>query len=211
MNDTRDANGLVALITIEAALVTVIGVARERAEAGDLDLAVDEIDVLRAAQCQDEAHYHLLRALGAVPATEVFAIAESTLGGREPLLRFVLALKEIATGAGMALARAQAGAGEPPLAETIFAMGAIEAGHATLLRRMLGQSPPNDRAFLPWRFTEAADALVVLAETGLLDVTPDAVAFPGPLPRDCRGVAGLVPQTTEDALRWRDITAGPKS
>ena len=191
-----------ALITAEAALVTLAGAIRD---AGPL-IGITEADegFLRAAQCADEAHYHLLQALGATPATAAFAIPGGVLDARGPALRLLAEVKAIALGAQMALARSLVlvDGSEPPLAETVFAMGAVEGGHAALLRGLLGGAPAADRAFLPWRFADPADALPALAESGLLDDAPDAVPFPGPLPRVCRGLAGLVPQTTEEALAW---------
>jgi hypothetical protein len=46
-------SGLDALATTEAAAVTLLGVARQRDQDGDLDLGEDAVIVLRAAQCQD--------------------------------------------------------------------------------------------------------------------------------------------------------------
>ena len=87
-------------------------------------------------------------------------------------------------------------------AESLFALGAAEGGHRVLLRAIRGADLPNDRAFLAWRFADPRDALSALAETGLLDDADRAVRFPGPLPVSCRGVSGLVPETTEDAELW---------
>ncbi len=201
MTDQTTVPGpLDALITAEAALVTLAGVIRE---AGP-ELGLDEADeaFLRAAQCADEAHVHLLQALGAVPVVEAYAVAERALEARGPALRLLGEVKAITLGAQMALARSLVNGAEPPLAETVFAMGAVEGGHAVLLRGLLGGEPAADRAFLRWRFADAADALAALAESGLLDDAPGAVPYPGPLPRICRGLTGLVPQTTEEALAW---------
>lgn len=198
---TQDAPGpLDALVTAEAALVTLAGAVR--AAGPTLDLTAADDAFLRAAQCADEAHYHLLLALGATPAAEAFAVPVGTLSARGPALRLLATVKAVVLGAQMALARSLVNGAEPPVAETVFAMGAVEGGHAALLRGLLGQDPAADRAFLPWRFADPADALPALAEAGLLDNAPGAIPFPGPLPRDCRGLAGLVPQTTEDALAW---------
>jgi hypothetical protein len=197
---SSEPGALDALITAEAALVTLAGVIREAGPAAGLTEADEAF--LRAAQCADEAHYHLLQALGAVPAVAAFAVAERALVARGPALRMLAEVKAIALGAQMAFARSLVNGAEPPLAETVFAMGAVEGGHAALLRGLLGGDPAADRAFLPWRFADPADALDALAESGLLDDAPGAVPFPGPLPRICRGLTGLVPQTTEEALAW---------
>jgi hypothetical protein len=190
------------LITAEAALVTLAGAIRDAGP--PIGLTEADETFLRAVQCADEAHYHLLQALGATPAADAFAIPGGVLAARGPALRLLAEVKAITLGAQMALARSLVvvDGAEPPLAETVFAMGAIEGGHAVLLRALLGGQPAADRAFLPWRFADPADGLAALAESGLLDDAPDAVPFPGPLPRICRGLSGLVPQTTEEALAW---------
>ncbi len=197
-----------ALATAEAALVTLAGVARQRAAAGDLDLDDADLRLLDAMQCQDEAHYHLLASLGAVPVVAAFALQPRSTASRAAALAALRSLKAVALGAQMALARGLAGAEDAALVETIFAMGAVEGSHEALLRARLGEEPAAGRAFLPWRFADPLDALSALAEAGLLDDTPDAVPYPGPLERRCAGVFGLVPQTTEDELRWDEITIG---
>lgn len=200
-----EPTGADALLTTEAALVTLAGVARAGAAAGALALDADDLALLEATQCQDEAHVHLLQSLGAVPAVTAFALLPALTGDRAALFAALLALKEIALGAQMALARALARtAADPALAETLFAMGAVEGGHRVLLRARLDRQPAGDRAFVRWRFADPVAALAALAEAGMLDDAPDAVPYPGPLERRCAGVFGLVPQTTDDELRWRD-------
>ena len=61
--------GLDALATMEAAAVTLLGVARQRGQDGELDVGDDAVVILRAAQCQDEQHYHALVAAGGLPVT----------------------------------------------------------------------------------------------------------------------------------------------
>lgn len=206
-----DATALDALATLEAALVTLAGVARHRAAGSDpgLDLDAADLRLLEAMQCQDEAHFHLLASLGAAPVMTAFALQPRATASRAAALAALRSLKEIALGAQMALARSLAATDDQRLAEVLFAMGAIEGGHAALLRGRLGEEPASGRAFLRWRFGDALDALAELAESGLLDDAPDAVPYPGPLERRCAGVTGLVPETTEDELRWAEATAGP--
>ena len=207
--DQTEPTPLDALATVEAALVTLAGVARAAAAEGDLDLDAADLRLLEAMQCQDEAHYHLLATLGAIPVAAAFAVQPRATAGRAAALAALRSLKEIALGAQMALARSLTGADDPALAETLFAMGAVEGGHEALLRGRLGEEPATGRAFLRWRFADPLAALPALAEAGLLDDAPDAVAYPGPLERRCAGVFGLVPETTEDALLWEEAIIGP--
>lgn len=200
-----DAPGpLDALMTVEAALVTVAGAIREAAAAGGLALDAAALATITAMQCEDEAHVHLLEALGAIPAADRFAIPAGLLGNADAAVDGLLALKEVALGGQMALARLIAAADPPDqaFAESLFALGAMEGGHRALLRAIRGDELPGDRAFLAWRFEDPRDVLDALAETGLLDDAEQPVRFPGPLPRECAGVTGLVPETTEDALLW---------
>ena len=194
--------GLDAAITVEAAVVTFVGVARDRGVTGSLDLGPEIVRFLRAAQCADEAHYHFLVSIGATPETTAFAMPEIALVDRESFLRVLAELEAIGVGAHMAVARRLGELGDPRLVEIAYQMGAVDAQHQALARHLAGAVPANDRAFARWRFAEPAEAGAALRETGLLDAAEETVAFPGPVDRVCRGVFGLVPETTEDALAF---------
>ena len=198
--------GLDAAITVEAAVVTFVGVARDRGVAGSLDLGPEVVRFLRAAQCADEAHYHFLASIGAVPEATEFAMPEDALGDRESFLRTLSDLEAIGVGAHMAVARRVAELGDPHLVEIAYQMGAVDAQHQALARYLAGAFPANDRAFARWRFAEPAEAGAALRGTGFLDAADELVAFPGPVDRVCRGVFGLVPETTEDALAFAGAT-----
>ncbi len=58
-----EPTALDTLATVEAALVTLAGVIRQRAAGADLALEEADLRLLEAMQCQDEAHLHLLAAL----------------------------------------------------------------------------------------------------------------------------------------------------
>ena len=75
--------GLDALATMEAAAVTLLGVARQRGQDGELDVGDDAVVILRAAQCQDEQHYHALAA-GGLPVMDTFTIPEGMVTDRTP-------------------------------------------------------------------------------------------------------------------------------
>jgi hypothetical protein len=177
-------------ITGEALAVTVLGAARQRGVEGRLSLGNELLGFLRAAQCEEEAHYHFLEFAGATPAASSFTVPEAALADRNALLRAVVELEGIAVAAYMAAARGLAAAGDLRLVEIAYQIGAVEGGHLALARHLLGERPANDRAFARWRF----------ADVGYLGGSGEAVAYPGPVDRFCRGVFGLVPETTDEAV-----------
>ena len=189
--------GLDALATLEAAAVTLLGVARQHDQDGDLDLGEDAAVVLRAAQCQDEQHYHALLAAGGVPIADTFTIPEQTVTDRTLLLVAVLELKAIGIAGYMALARAWAAQDDVSQVEIAYQMGAVEAQHLALAHALVGVSPANDRAFARWLFADPGEAIDALDALDLLEGSGESVSFPGPLDRICRGVFGLTPETTE--------------
>ena len=185
-----------ALAAAEAAAVTLLGVARQRGLDGALDIGEDAVVVLRAAQCQDEQHYHAHLAAGALPVAAAFTIPEETVADRTLLLVALLELKAISIAGGMALARAWAARGDLDRVEIAYAIGAVDAQHLALAHALVGVVPANDRAFARWLFADPAEPVAALAALGLLDGPGDPVPFPGPLDRVCRGVFGLTPETT---------------
>jgi len=190
-----------AAITVEAAGVVLAGVGRLRGVDGDLPLAAEDIAFLRAAQCQDEAHYHLLETLGARPVAVAYSLPPAAEEERDGFLAALIELEGIAVGAAMALARRLGDLGEGRLLEVAYQLGAVDAQHEAIARFLRGARPANDRAFARWRFADAAEALPALEAAGFLDPAAETWVFPGPVERVCRGVAGLVPETTEDAPR----------
>ena len=189
-------NGLDALATVEAAAVTFVGVARECGLDGTLDAGEDAFVVLRAAQCQDEQHYHALLAAGGLPLTDTFTIPEEMVSDRTLLLVGFLEMKAIGIAGHMALAREWAARGDLEQVEIAYQMGAVDAQHMALAHALVGVSPANDRAFARWLFAEPAEAIDALGPLGLLDGEGEPVSFPGPLDRMCQGVFGLTPDTT---------------
>jgi hypothetical protein len=190
-------SGLDALATMEAAAVTLLGAARQGDQDGVLDLGEDALVVLRAAQCQDEQHYHSLLATGGVPVADTFTLPEQMVTDRTLLLVGILELKAIGIAGYMALARAWAARGDVSQVEIAYQMGAVEAQHLSLTHALVGVSPANDRAFARWLFADPAEAIDALTALDLLEGTGESVPFPGPLDRICRGVFGLTPETTE--------------
>src|ERR687893_456429 len=188
--------GLDARATMEAVAVTLLGVARQRDQDGDLDLGEDAANVLRAAQCQDEQHYHALLAAGGVPIADAFTIPERMVTDRTLLLVGILELKAIGIAGYMTLARMWTTRGDGSQVEIAYQMGAVEAQHLALAHALVGVSPANDRAFARWLFADPAEAIDALNALDLLEGSGEPVPFPGPLDRICRGVFGLTPETT---------------
>ena len=189
-------SGLDALATMEAAAVTLQVVARERGLEGDLDVGEDAAVVLRAAQCQDEQHYHALVAAGGLPVVDAFTIPEAMVTDRTSLMVTILELKAIGIAGYMALAREWASRGDVSQVEIAYQMGAVEAQHLALAHALVGVTPANDRAFARWLFANPAEAIDALNALDLLEGPAEPVPFPGPLDRICRGVFGLTPETT---------------
>lgn len=185
------------LATLEALVVTLIGVGRQRG--GDLEIETEASRFLRAAQCQDEAHYHFLISAGAT-ATDTFTVAENLIEDSEAFWTALLDLKEIGVGATMAAARQFAAASDLRLVEIAYQIGTTEAQHLALTRVARGDRLASDRAFAKWRFATAAEAVQPIVEAGYLSGEGPTYEFPGPLSRQCRGVFGLVPETTDDQL-----------
>jgi hypothetical protein len=182
--------------TVEAFAVTLLGVGRQRKDR--LGISGDADRFLRVAQCEDEAHYNVLLAAGAAPSTTTFAVSSRVVRDQGVFLGALLDAKEIGVGAWMAAARQLAALGDLGLVEIAYQVGTVEAQHLALTRLFLGESIPSNRAFAQWRFAAVADAERALAAAGYVDGGGTKFAFPGPLERNCRGVFGLVPETTED-------------
>src|SRR5262249_23940088 len=90
------------LATLETFAVTFAGLGRQQGD--KLKIGADTARFLRAAQCEDEAHYHFLIAAGAEAAT-TFTIDGRVLRTRKSFLSALLDAKEVAVGAAMAAAR----------------------------------------------------------------------------------------------------------
>jgi hypothetical protein len=192
-------DGLDASCTVQAATVTFIGVARQLGADGLLDLGPETVRFLRASQCQDEAHYHFFQQVGAQAFVTAFAMPAGSLADRAAFLRTLIDLEEIAIGASMAMARRFAEYADFNLVEIAYQMGAVDAQHQALARHLLGEVPANERAFAEWRYFDLLEVEAALFDSGFLDEGDDLIAFPGPVARNCDGVFGLVPKTTDDA------------
>lgn len=187
---------LAPLATLEAFLTTFLGAARERAER--LRFTDNQARLLRAAQCEDEAHYHNLIAAGSEATTTRFTLSGSHYRDREAFFRSFESVKQIAVGAYMAAARELAAAGDLRLVEIAYQIGAVEAQHLALGRYLDGNRLPADRAFARWQFRSTAEVVATLTEAGFIGGRGGKFDFPGPVSRSCRGIFGLVAETTDD-------------
>jgi hypothetical protein len=190
------ADVLNALITLEAFTVTFYGVARGKGSA--LPLADDIKAFVRAAQCEEDAHFHYFEAAGAVPSTTSFTIAQKTLASQKAFLAALLPVESLLVGAYLAAARAFSDAASGQFVEIAYQIGAVEAQHQALVKLYLGDHLPSDRAYTGWMFRHPAEAVTALAQMGYIGGDGKAVDYPGPVDRYCRGLTGLVPETTED-------------
>jgi len=190
----RDA--INAAITVEAFAVTFYGAARGRGER--IGLSTEVARFVRAAQCEEEAHYHFFEAAGAVPSATTFSISTGAIRNQEAFLPALLEIETLLVGAHMAAARRFATGGDPRLVEVAYQIGAVEAQHQTMTRVFLGERLPTDRAFAKWLFRDPAEAVQALTDLRYIGGGSRAYDYPGPVDRYCRGVFGLVPETTDD-------------
>jgi hypothetical protein len=190
------ADAVNAAITLEAFAVTFYGAALGWGD--DIGFNDETATFARAAQCEEEAHYHFFESAGAVPETTSFTVPEDQLANQGSFLNALLEVESILVGAHMAATRQYAANGDYHLVEIGYQIGAVEAQHQAVTRQLLGERLPADRAFARWLFEAPAEAVAVLEEMDYIGSDGTPFNFPGPVDRQCRGVTGLVPETTED-------------
>jgi hypothetical protein len=187
-------NTINAAITLEAFAVSFYGAAR----GGDVNMRDDVAQFARTAQCEEDAHYHFFEAAGAAPITTSFTIPERQLKSQGIFLGALLDVESLLVGMYMAATRQFAASGDLRLVEIGYQIGAVEAQHVALTRQLLDEPIPADRAFAQWLFEDPAEAVTALEDLGYIGGNGETVNYPGPVDRQCRGVTGLVPETTED-------------
>jgi hypothetical protein len=184
-----------SLITLEAFAVTFYGAARTKA---GLDLNDDVTRFVRAAQCEEDAHFHYFEAAGAVPSATTFSIPDARLKSQATFLASLLEIESILVGAYMSAARVFSGTGNGRWVEIAYQIGTVEAQHQALVKLYGGDRVPSDRAYAQWQFRHPSEAVAEIEQLGYIGGKGEKIAYPGPADRYCRGVTGLVPETTED-------------
>lgn len=190
----------------EALMVTYLAVARTRASSLSLDDTM--VRMIRSAQCEDGAHLDNLIARGGSPSTVTFTIADSGFADSTSFANTWMNLVSIMNGMYMAAARQAAESDQPDLVEVFYQIGAVEAQHFALLRLAVGERIPANRAFAEWQFDTVQDAIAAFRRLGFIEGSGTAYDYPGPGERYCRGVSGLVSETTSDQTA-PDVTAAP--
>lgn len=187
LNDAATAEGL---------LVTLLGVARTRAT----DLALDEatIRILRGTQCSEEAHFNNLVTAGGEPSTRRYTISDEVFQNATSFLTTWLDLEQIMVGMYMAAVRQLAVDGAYDLVEMTYQIGVVEGQHQALLRQIVGERLPANRAFPQWQYPDTATALDNIVKLGFIAGEGTPYDYPGPGDRYCRGITGLVAETTVD-------------
>jgi hypothetical protein len=192
--------------TAEGLLVTLLGVARTKQSQLTLDEAT--VRLVRAAQCEEEAHFNNLVAAGAVPSTSQYTIADQLFENPTSFLTTWSDLERIMVGMYMIAARRLAENGESDLVEVAYQIGAVEAQHQALVRQILGDRLPADRAFAAWQFRQTSQAVSQIKRMGFIGGNGQTYDYPGPGDRYCRGVTGLVAETTSGQTP-PDVTPAP--
>src|SRR5215207_3192739 len=200
------ARALSDAATAEGLLVTLLGIARANAPEMGLDEAT--VRLLRATQCEEEAHFNNLVAAGAVPSSNRFSIADQLFENQTSFLATWLDLERIMVGMYLAAAYAWASRQALDLVELAYQIGVVEGQHQALLRQISGNRLPANRAFAAWQYTDTATALVEIRDLGFIEGSGTTYDYPGPGDRYCRGVTGLVAETTSDQTP-PDVTPAP--
>jgi hypothetical protein len=194
-------------ITLESLAITMYGVARERGER--LGLSDGDVRFIRAAQCEEEAHYHFFESAGGVPSTTIFSIANANFADRTIFFQRLSELEAISVGTYMAASRLFAQLGDLRLVEVGYQIGVVEGQHQVLARAYRGDRLPNDRAFAEWMFASVEEAGQALVDAGYIDGPGKKYDYPGPVDIFCRGVFGLVPEVTEDEAETPEPSPSP--
>jgi hypothetical protein len=165
--------------TAEALAVTALtaAVANATASPAKLTLSALELDIIKAAAAEEQAHYDFLVSAGAKPLTTTFSIPDpKILTDHTTFFSTILAAETIFVAAYMSATREFATMGNGTLAQYAFQIGGVECEHRTLARIALGDDPPNDKAFETPLFSQVSQAAGLLAKLGFLSPTASNAA-----------------------------------
>jgi hypothetical protein len=182
--------------TAEALAVTALGGAIASAQAGELALNAEQIEVLQASRFTEQIHYEVLTGAGAQPLTTTFTLPDPAIVSDVPtFLTTLIGLEEAFIAAYMAAAQVFTIRNQPDLVRLAVQIGAVEADHRAHARFYaiaagVIDGVPNNVAYQKPLFSsvgEAAGALQQLGGSGM------ELNYPGPGEIINPGVMNLEP------------------
>ncbi len=185
--------------TAEAFAVTALGGALDNAANGKLALNAEQVQVIRAARAEEQAHYAFLTASGAKPLTTTFTVPDPRIVTDVPtFLKTLVTLEEAFIAAYIAAAQEFAVMRQPRLVQVALQIGAVEAEHRAGVRFYAIQAgvltgTPNDVAFEKAMFTTVGQAAAALQSLGFIGGTGPQITYPGPVAIDSTGIKYLQP------------------
>lgn len=185
--------------TAEALAVTALGGALDNAASGKLKLNGVQIQSLKAARAEEQAHYQYLTGAGAKPLTTTFTVPDEKIVTDVPtFLKTLITLEEAFIAAYLAAAQEFAILGQSRLAQAALQIGAVEAEHRAGARFFAIEAgvisgTPNDVAFEKAMFTSVGEAAAALKQLGFIGGSGTQITYPGPGNIDNSGVQHLQP------------------
>ena len=186
-------------ITAEALAVTALGGAIASAEAGDLAISAEEIEVLRASRFVEQIHYETLAGAGATPLTTTFTLPDTMIvTDVATFYTTLIGLEEAFIAAYMAAAQVFTFRNQPDLVRLAVQIGAVECDHRAHARfYAIGHSVisgvPNDLAYEKALFSSVGEAAVALQSLGWIGGSGPELVYPGPGAIENPGVTNLQP------------------
>jgi hypothetical protein len=181
--------------TTEAFGVTFLGTAIANIEAGNYaqSFSLPEVQVLKAAQAQEQFHIDFFLSLGGVFLTETFTIPPEALTDRDTLFSAIVLQETVEIAAQLAAFQTFTALERPDLVKVSFQYAAEEAEHRLVANYALGVRPANDVAFAPVLFATVAEFYASLEERGIIGGTGTEITYPGPNVIDASMVIETVP------------------
>jgi len=185
--------------TAEAMAVTALGGALDNAANGKLALNAEQIQVIKAARAEEQAHYAFLTSSGAKPLTTTFTVPDPKIITDVPtFLKTLISLEEAFIAAYLAAAQEFATLKQARLVQVALQIGAVEAEHRAGLRFYAIQAgilsgTPNDVAFEKGLFASVGEAAATLKQLGFIGGSGPQITYPGPGAIDNTGVKYLQP------------------
>lgn len=185
--------------TAEALAVTALGGALDSATKGNLALNPEQIQFVKAARAEEQAHYQVLTGAGAKPLTLTFTLPDPKIVTDVPtFLQTVIGLEEAFIAAYLAGAQEFAILGQRDLVQLALQIGGVEAEHRAHARfyavvANVISGVPNNLAFEKAMFTTVGAAAGALQQLGWIGGRGSKLDYPGPGAIDNSGVSQLRP------------------